>query len=65
MPINLKTLEFDGKVLTSILSDITILDCIARIVTIMFTSNQILISSPMSNSYQYISEEDEEEVVEE
>lgn len=50
MPINLKTLEFDGKVLTSILSDITILDCIARIVTIMFTSNQILISSPMSNS---------------
>ena len=63
MPINLKTLEFDGKVLTSILSDITILDCIARIVTIMFTSNQILISSPMSNSYQYISEEDEEEEV--
>lgn len=51
-PINLRTLSFDGpQVLTSIDTDITILDCISRIVSIMFTSNQVLIGSAFDNSY--------------
>lgn len=55
MPINLRTGEHDGTVLSSIDSDIAVLDCVTRIVSIMFVSNQILVSSPMNNSYASIS----------
>lgn len=51
-PYNLKTKEFDGKVLSSIDSDIVILDCIAQIVTLIFTSNQFLCHSPAYNIYE-------------
>lgn len=51
MPINLKTNEFDGNVLCSITSDIIILDAIAQIVSLMFTSNQFLCPTPAHNKY--------------
>lgn len=51
-PYNISTGEFDEKVLTSIMSDITILDTISKIITIMFTSNQALVPSPHSNMYR-------------
>jgi len=51
MPFNLRTGEFDGNVLSSINSDIVILETIAKIVTLMFTSNQFLCPSPVYNVY--------------
>lgn len=62
-PINLRTLKVDNDVLSSIESDVVILKAISKIVTIMFTSNQILISSAMKNDYKNYNslEEDEEE----
>ena len=51
MPINLRTLEYDGKVLTSIKTDIEILEAISKVVTIMFTANQGLVTDPMMNKY--------------
>lgn len=51
-PYNITTEEFDHSVLTSIMSDPTILDTIAKIITIMFTSNQALIPSPHTNMYR-------------
>lgn len=53
MPINLRTLEYDNKVLSSIKSDVVILDCIAKIITVMFTSNQAIVSNPIMNVYDY------------
>lgn len=51
MPINLRTLEYDGSVLSSIKSDQVILDCISKIITIMFTSNQAIVTNPVYNVY--------------
>lgn len=50
-PINLTNLEFDGKVLSTIDSDVTILDVLAKIITIMFTTNQMLVQTPNHNMY--------------
>lgn len=50
-PFNLKTKQFDGKVLSSIDSDIVILDTISKIVTLMFTSNQFICPTPVHNVY--------------
>lgn len=59
-PINLRTGEVDAtNVLTSIDTDVAILDCISRIVTIMFTSNQILVGEAFNNKYASIGSEDE------
>ena len=51
MPINLRTLEFDGKVLSSINTDVVILEAISRIVTSMFVANQALTGEPLENKY--------------
>ncbi|MGL5330901.1 MAG: hypothetical protein ACRDD7_16680, partial [Peptostreptococcaceae bacterium] len=51
MPFNLKTNEWDGKVLCTIDSDIAILDAISKIITLMITSNQFLCSDPARNKY--------------
>lgn len=51
MPLNLRTGKFDGKVLTSIMSDVTVLDAMAKIITIMFTCNQTLLQNPLVNNY--------------
>lgn len=51
MPINLRSFEFDGKVLCSITTDMVVLDAISQIVTLMFTSNQFLTPSAIENKY--------------
>lgn len=48
---NIRTGKCDGKVLTSIESDKVILSTISKIVTIMYTSNQFLLSDPAFNKY--------------
>ena len=51
MPMNLATLEFDGKVKCSIETDVAILEAISKVVMVMFTANQALIENPMNNVY--------------
>lgn len=51
MPCNLRTEEFDGKVLCSITTDVVVLDAISQIITLMFTSNQFLTPAPIYNKY--------------
>ena len=48
---NIRTNKCDGKVLTSIESDKVILSTIAKIVTLMYTSNQFLLPDPAFNKY--------------
>lgn len=50
-PMNIRTGEYDGKVLSSIKSDIVILETIQKILTLMYTCNQYLIQSPAHNVY--------------
>lgn len=50
-PYNIRTGEYDGKVLTSIDTDIKILDTISKIVSLMLTSNQAIIQHPSLNKY--------------
>lgn len=50
MPMNLRNKEHDGSVLSSINTDVVILDAISKIVTIMFTSNQALIPDPLQKT---------------
>lgn len=50
-PLNIRTKEFDGTVLTSIKSDIITLDTLSKILTLMITSNQALVQDPMRNNY--------------
>ena len=51
MPINLRSFEFDGKVLCSITTDMVVLDAISQIITLMFTSNQFLTPNAAENKY--------------
>lgn len=51
MPINLRTRDWDGTVLSSISTDIVILDGVSKIVNTMFTANQALVYDPMMNKY--------------
>lgn len=51
MPIDIATGEFDGKVLSSINSDIVILGSIAKIITIMFSANQAIVPEVVENVY--------------
>lgn len=51
-PVNLRTGECDGKVLTSIKSDVAVLDALSRIISIMFTCNQVLLTNPVLNNYE-------------
>lgn len=48
---NIRTNKCDNKVLTSIESDKVILSTIAKIVTLMYTSNQYLLPDPAFNKY--------------
>lgn len=50
-PLNIATNEYDGKVLSSIRSDVVILETINKILTLMFTCNQYLIQTPAHNIY--------------
>lgn len=50
-PFNMRTKEFDNKVLCSITTDVVVLDAISQIITLMFTSNQFLTPTPVQNIY--------------
>ena len=50
-PLNIKTNQFDRRVLSSIKSDIVVLETIDKILTKMFTTNQYLVQSPAHNIY--------------
>lgn len=50
-PYNLATQEYDHKVITSINTDIRILDAIAKIVTLMVTTEQCFVQVPALNHY--------------
>lgn len=50
-PLNLHTNKYDGKVITSIDTDPTILDAISQIILLMFTANQALLPSAVGNKY--------------
>lgn len=52
-PLNLRTNEYDKKVLSSIRSDIVILDAIINIIGLMFKTNQYLLPDPMLNTYDF------------
>lgn len=51
IPINLRTDKFDGTVVASVDTDYYILDAMAKIVTLMFRSNQALLMTPQHNKY--------------
>lgn len=50
-PLNLRTMEYDGKVKSSIESDIIILESVSKIIGIMVTCNQFLTPNPQMNVY--------------
>lgn len=50
-PYNITTGKYDGKVLTSIDTDICIIDTISKIVTIMVTANQFILPTINMNNY--------------
>ena len=60
MPMNIATGEFDGKVLSSINSDIVILRSIAKILTVMFSANQAIVPEVVENVYGIYELDDEE-----
>ena len=50
-PLTIRTNEYDHKVVSSIRSDICILETISKILTLMFTTNQYLVQAPVYNVY--------------
>lgn len=50
-PLNIRTNEYDHKVLSSIKSDIVILETIDKILTMMYMTNQYLVPTPANNQY--------------
>lgn len=57
-PLNIRTNEYDGKVLSSIKSDVIILETISKILALMYTCNQYLVQTPMHNVYMRGEEND-------
>lgn len=51
---NLRTDKFDGKVETSILSDVVILQAISQIITRMATAEQFILPTPQHNVYMAV-----------
>ena len=50
-PYNIRTRSWDGKVVSSIESDIVGLQTVSKIIGLMATSNQFIVPSPMHNVY--------------
>ena len=50
-PYNIITKDFDGKVISSIDTDICIIDTISKIITIMSTANQFILPNINNNIY--------------
>ena len=53
-PLNIRTEEYDHKVLSSIKSDVVILETINKIVTMMYITNQYLLPNVAINAYDNI-----------
>ncbi len=51
-PMNIRNNEYDHKVLSSIKSDIIVLNTIDKILTMMYTTNQYLVPTPAHNLYE-------------
>lgn len=51
LPIDLRTGNVSDKVVSSIMSDVKILDAISKLITLMGTSNQCLLQAPQLNVY--------------
>jgi len=56
-PLNIRTEEYDHKVLSSIKSDVVILETINKIVTMMYITNQYLLPNVAINAYDNIKTE--------
>lgn len=54
MPMNIRTKEFDGNVLSSIKADVVVLNTIADLLTLMITSNQFLLPTFLGNLYDNV-----------
>lgn len=50
-PLNIRTNKYDGTVLSSIRSDVVILESIKKILGMMYTTNQYIVPSPTQNVY--------------
>lgn len=50
-PIDLRTMEYNSRIKSSITSDTAVLSAISKIVTRMFTSNQVTLPNPLVNTY--------------
>jgi len=55
-PMNLRTMEFDGAVKSSIESDCIILKSVIKIIGIMVTCNQFVVPTPQHNVYTNLKE---------
>ena len=55
-PFNIRTRQYDGKVLTSIKTDPIILDAIVKIIGLVFETNQFLTPTFASNQYTAVKE---------
>ena len=53
-PVNMKTDKFDQSVLSSIESDIAIMEAVVKIVSLMYTCNQFITPQPEMNKYGVI-----------
>ena len=51
-PMNIRTNEYDHAVLSSVKSDIIVLDTISKILALMYTTNQYLVPTPAHNIYE-------------
>lgn len=51
VPYDIRNREFSDKIISSIESDVVVIQSIAKIVSIMVTSNQCLLASPVLNLY--------------
>lgn len=54
MPYNIRTKVFDGKVKSSIESDVTVLQTVSKIVGLMATCNQFVVPTALHNVYEDI-----------
>ena len=52
-PMNIRTGEFDGKILSSIKTDQIILEAIGKIIGLVFETNQFLVPNPAYNTYSF------------
>ena len=50
--MNIRTNEYDHAVLSSVKSDIIVLDTISKILALMYTTNQYLVPTPAHNIYE-------------